>query len=155
MKLVKKTALYFARKKFCREAIADRADLKSIREKPTVPMMIGLGLIAFSYVIGLPAVIALGVIAVWMQEPKVGIIGGALIYAISTIVFIIGIKMAGMKFFRAFSRWVVRVVLEKILGKDVRAIFDNDSDTVICKGMSPLHIKVCSKKHIEVINEYS
>jgi uncharacterized membrane protein YkgB len=93
-----------------------------MREKPTTKMMIGLGLVAFSYVIGLPAVIAMGILAVWLREPLVGIVGGPLIYAISTIIFIVGIKMAGKKFFHVFSRWLVRVALEKILGEDIRAV---------------------------------
>jgi uncharacterized membrane protein YkgB len=122
LNIIKNTALYFARTKYCRQAIAERADLSAMREKPTTKMMIGLGLVAFSYVIGLPAVIAMGILAVWLREPLVGIIGGPLIYAISTIIFIVGIKMAGKRYFHVFSRWLVRVVLEKILGEDIRAV---------------------------------
>lgn len=128
MNIIKKTALYLARKKYCKTAIEDRADLTAIREKPTPSMIVGLILIAFSYVIGLPAVVALGVIAVWMKDKRIVLIGGPLIYAISTILFIIGIKMAGKKYFQVFSRWVVRVVLEKILGNDVRALSESGPD---------------------------
>mgnify|MGYP001769207399 CR=1 FL=1 len=91
--------------------------------------MIGLILIGFSYIIGLPAVIALGVLAVWVKKPLVAVIGGPLIYAISTIIFFIGIKLAGKKYFQVFFRWVVRVVLEKILGDDVRMLSEPDSDS--------------------------
>lgn len=128
MNIIKKTALYVARKNYCRTAIEERADLSAIRGKPTLSMMVGLGMIAFSYVIGLPVVIALGVLAASMGKPLMGIIGGALIYIISTIIFIIGIKLAGKKYFHVFSRWMVRLVLEKILGKDVRVISEPDSD---------------------------
>lgn len=128
MNIIKKSALYLARKKYCQTAIEDRADLTAIREKPTPSMIVGLILIAFSYVIGLPAVIALGVIAVWLKDKRIVLIGGPLIYAISTILFIIGIKMAGKKYFQVFSRWVVRVVLEKILGNDIRALSEPVSD---------------------------
>ena len=122
MNIIKKAALFCARTKYCRQSIEERADLSAMREKPTAKMMIGLGLVAFSYVIGLPAVIAMGIIAVWLREPLVGIVGGPLIYAISTIIFIVGIKMAGKKYFHVFSRWLVRVALEKILGEDIRAL---------------------------------
>jgi len=128
LNIIKKTALYLARKKYCKTAIEDRADLTAIREKPTPSMIVGLILIAFSYVIGLPAVVALGVIAVWMKDKRIVLIGGPLIYAISTILFIIGIKMAGKKYFQVFSRWVVRVVLEKILGNDIRALSEPGLD---------------------------
>lgn len=122
LNLIKKTALHFAGKEFCRLAIEERADLAVLRKKPSKSAAVGIIMIAFSYVIGLPAVIFLGIMAVWMKEPLIGIIGGPLIYAISTIIFILGVKLAGKKYFMAFLRWSVRVVLEKILGKDVRLI---------------------------------
>lgn len=111
-----------ARKQYCKTAIEEHADLSAIREKPTPTMIIGLVLIAFSYAIGLPTVIALGVIATSMGKPLLGIIGGIVIYAISTVLFFVGIKMAGEKYFHVFCRWMVRVVLEKILGEDVREL---------------------------------
>ncbi len=132
MRILRKTALYFARKEYCRSAILERADLSAIKEKPTPRILVGLGMIAFSYVIGLPAVVAMGIIAVWIREPLVLVIGGPLIYAVSTIVFIIGIEMAGKKYFRVFSRWLTRVVLEKILGKDLPSLTGTDSDN--CPG---------------------
>jgi hypothetical protein len=119
LNIIKKTAFYFAGKKFCREAIDQKADLTTIREKPSQAVLIGVIMIAFSYVIGLPAVAVMGVIAAWMKEPLVFIVGGPLIYAISTLVFIIGIKLAGKKYFLTFLRWMVRVILEKILGEDI------------------------------------
>jgi amino acid transporter len=128
LNIIKKSAVYFARKKYCKTAIEDRADLSAIRKKPTPSMIIGLVMIAFSYVIGLPTVLALGVYAVSIGRPLWGVIGGIVIYAISTILFFIGIKMAGEKYFQVFCRWVVRVVLEKILGDDVRELSSAPSD---------------------------
>jgi hypothetical protein len=122
LNIIKKTALYFARKQYCKAAILEHADLSAIKEKPTPSMVIGLILIAVSYAIGLPAVVALGILAVWVKKPLVLIIGGPVIYTISTILFILGIKMAGTKYFRVFCRWMVRVVLEKILGEEVRVL---------------------------------
>ncbi|MBP1710756.1 MAG: hypothetical protein H6Q49_958 [Deltaproteobacteria bacterium] len=127
MNIVKKTALYWARTKYCKTAIEDHADLKAIREKPTPSMIAGMIMIGVSYVIGLPAVIAMGIIAVWMKKPLVAVIGGPLIYAISTIIFIIGIKMVGKTYFHVFCRWLVRIILEKILGDDVRMISESGS----------------------------
>lgn len=128
MNIIKKAALSLARKKYCKTAIEDRADLSAIREKPTLPMMIGLILIGFSYIIGLPAVIALGILAVWVKKPLVAVVGGPLIYAISTIIFFIGVRLAGKKYFQVFFRWVVRVILEKILGDDVRLLSESGTD---------------------------
>jgi len=122
LNIIKKTALRCARTKFCKSAIDEKADLKAMRHKPTTKMMVGLGLIAFSYLIGLPAVIALGIIAVWTKEPLVAIVGGPLIYAISTIIFILGMKLAGTRYFHVITRWLVRIVLEKILGEDIHLL---------------------------------
>jgi hypothetical protein len=129
LNIIKKTALYFARKEYCIAAIEERADLSAIKKKPTPKIIAGLIFIAFSYVIGLPAVFALGVIAVWLKKPLIAVIGGPLIYTISTIMFFAGIKMAGAKYFQVFSRWLVRVTLEKILGDDVRMPAETDSDS--------------------------
>ncbi|PKN69222.1 MAG: hypothetical protein CVU54_10770 [Deltaproteobacteria bacterium HGW-Deltaproteobacteria-12] len=119
--MLKNIAHYFARKSYCRKAIEEHADLSAFRERPTLPRVIGLILIAFSYVIGLPAVVALGVIAVKLDEPLIGIIGGPLIYGLSTLIFIIGIKLAGKQYLLALSRWLARIILEKILGDEVKA----------------------------------
>jgi hypothetical protein len=121
LSILKKKAHYFARKSFCRKAIDEHADLKAFKEKLTMPIVTGFILIAFSYVIGLPAVVAFGVIAVKLDKPLIGIIGGSLIYGISTLIFIIGIKLAGKKYFVVLSRWLARIILEKILGDEAKA----------------------------------
>jgi hypothetical protein len=121
LSILKKTAHYFTRKSFCRNAIDQHADLSAFRQRLTLPRVSGLILIAFSYVIGLPAVVALGVIAVKLDEPLIGIIGGPLIYGVSTLIFIIGIKLAGKQYLVALSRWLARIILEKILGDEAKA----------------------------------
>ena len=122
MNLLKKAARYFARKNFCRRAICKHADLSAFKEKLTRPIITGLILIAFSYVIGLPAVIALGIIAVWLHKPLVGFIGGPLIYGVSTIIFFIGLKLAGKKYFVVLTSWMTRIILEKILGDEAKSL---------------------------------
>lgn len=127
MNIVKKAALRIARGKYCKAAIDEQADLLALREKPARQVIVGLFLIAFSYVIGLPAVVFLGVCAVKFQKPMIAALGGPLIYGVSTIIFLVGIKMAGKKYVQVFCRWVVRVVLEKILGDDLLVRSEGDS----------------------------
>jgi uncharacterized membrane protein len=122
LNILKKPARYFARKKFCRKAIDEHADLMAFKDKLTPPIVTGLLLIAFSFVIGLPAVVALGIIAVWLHKPLVGIIGGPLIYGVSTIIFIIGLKLAGKKYFFVLISWITRIILEKILGDEAKPL---------------------------------
>jgi hypothetical protein len=121
LSILKYMARYLARKEYCRKAIDEHADLGAFKEKFTPAIVIGLILIALSYAIGLPTVVAFGTIAASMNKPLIGIIGGALIYAISTIMFIMGIKMAGTKYFIALNRWLTRIIMEKILGDEAKA----------------------------------
>lgn len=122
MNVLKKIARYFAGKSFCRKAIDEHADLSAFKEKLALPIVTGIILIAFSYIIGLPAVVALGIIAVWLNKPLIGIIGGPLIYGISTLIFIIGLRLVGKKYLVALSRWLTRIILEKILGDEAKVI---------------------------------
>lgn len=122
MNIIKKIAPYFAQKKYFRAAIDERADLRVFREKPTLSMVIGIIMITFSYVIGLPAVVFLATLAVLIKKPLIGIIGGPLIYGISTLIFIIGIKLAGLKHIKALFLWMTRIILEKILGEEAKSI---------------------------------
>jgi hypothetical protein len=121
LNILNRIAHYFARKSFCRTAIDEHADLGAFKEKLSRSIVIGLILIALSYAIGLPTVVAFGAIAASMNKPLLGVIGGALIYGISTLMFFVGIKMAGTKYFLALTRWLTRIILEKILGPEAKA----------------------------------
>ena len=122
MSIIKKTALYFARKEFCRAAIHEHADLSIFEKKLTATVIIGLILIAFSNLIGLPAVFIVGGIAAWLEKPMIGFIGIPLTYGISWLLLMLGLYLAGPKYGKALSRWAVRVILEKILGNDAKTI---------------------------------
>jgi hypothetical protein len=52
----------------------------------------------------------------------IGVIGIPLTYGISWLLFMLGVYLAGPKYGRAISRWAVRVILEKILGKEAKTI---------------------------------
>ena len=122
MSIIKKTALYFARKEFCRAAIHEHADLSIFKKKLTATVIIGLILIAFSNLIGLPAVFIIGGIAAWLEKPMLAFIGIPLIYGISWLLLMLGVYLAGPKYGKALSRWAARVILEKILGNEAKTI---------------------------------
>ena len=122
MSIIKKTALYFARKEFCRAAIHEHADLSIFKKKLTATVIIGLILIAFSNLIGLPAVFIVGGIAAWLEKPMLAFIGIPLIYGISWLLLMLGVYLAGPKYGKALSRWAARVILEKILGNEAKTI---------------------------------
>ncbi len=121
MSLLKKIARHFARKSFCRTAIEEHADLDIFKEGLTTTTIAGIALVVLSYTIGLPTVVAFCALATSMNKPLIGVIGGTFIYGVSTLMFIAGIKMAGIKYFIAFNRWITRITLEKILGPEAKA----------------------------------
>ena len=122
MSVIKKTALYFAKKEFCRAAINEHADLSIFNEKLTASVIIGLVLIVVSYLIGIPAVFIVGGIAAWLKNPTFGVIGIPLIYGFSWLLLMLGLYLAGPKYGKALGRWAVRVILEKILGDEAKII---------------------------------
>ena len=120
MSIIKKAALCFARKGFCRKAIDEHADLSIFKEKLTGTVITGLVIIFISYLLGIPAVFIVGGIAAWLKNPALGVIGIPLIYGISWLLLMLGIYLAGPQYGRALGRWTVRVILEKILGNEAK-----------------------------------
>jgi len=125
LSIIKKAALYFARKEFCRNAICEHADLSIFREKLTATVIVGLVLIFCGYFLGIPAVFIVGGIAAWLKSPMFGVVGIPLIYGVSWLLLMLGIYLAGPKYSKALGRWVVRIVLEKVLGDEINAIRSN------------------------------
>jgi len=90
----RKIADFLSRKKSIIKLMENPIDLKEFRERPTPRLITGLFLMAFSYVIGWPAIAGLGVIALWYKEPLIAVIGGPVIYVISCLVFLLGAWLA-------------------------------------------------------------
>jgi hypothetical protein len=112
---------------YVRKAVADKADLGAFRQRPTARILFGVFLIGFSYLIGWPAVGALGVLAVYLEQPLVALIGGPLTYGLSHLVFLAGMVLAGAEYSAIFLRWATRMVMEKLMKKYARP----------CGGMPP------------------
>jgi hypothetical protein len=116
LSIVKKTALYLARKEFCRKAIAEHANLSVFKKKPSFRVMIGLVLIAFSYAIGLPVAIVLSIMVASQGNAILAAVAAPLLYGISWLIFLVAMYLAGPEYGRALSRWAARVILEKFSG---------------------------------------
>ena len=114
MNIIKK----FAETRYVRSAIEDKADLSAFKKKPSVRVVFGISTIAFSYVIGWPAVAVLGALSVYLEKPLIVAIGGPLIYGLSHLVFILGMYLAGADYTRIFLRWATRVTVEKFMQKE-------------------------------------
>lgn len=100
---------------FVRSAIDEQADLSAFKAKPSLVVITGVTLIIISSLLGWPAVAALGVTAVQLEEPLIAVIGAPLVYGFSHLVFMLGMYFSGAEYSVIFSRWMVRVVMEKLL----------------------------------------
>jgi hypothetical protein len=114
--LRRKIADYLIWKKSIIRLLENPVDLTELRKRLTKRLIFGWILMAFSYVIGWPAIAGLGVIALWYKEPLIAVIGGPVMYVISCLVFILGawlarapqhlgtlIKFATQSFIRKYS----------------------------------------------------
>jgi len=110
--LLQKCILSLGTTDFVRDAIAERADLSAFREKPTPLVLAGVGAIALSFLLGWPAVAALGILSFRWQTPWIVVIGGPLVYGLSHLVFLLGMWLSGAKYSLIFCRWLTRVTME-------------------------------------------
>jgi hypothetical protein len=113
---IKRIAGRLAETAYVQRALAERQDIRSIRQKPTPKFYIGLFLILLSYVIGWPAVAVLGFIAFHLGNPLIVAVGGPITYGLSHLVFIIGAYLAGAEYITAIMLWATRAAFEKIIG---------------------------------------
>ncbi len=100
---------------FVRSAIEEQADLSAFKEKPGPRIIIGLLAIMVSYIIGWPAVAALGILAIKLHEPWIVIVGGPMTYGLSHLVFLLGMYLCGAVYSLIFLRWLTRISIEKLL----------------------------------------
>ncbi|MEW6666892.1 MAG: hypothetical protein AB1512_16945 [Thermodesulfobacteriota bacterium] len=103
---------------FVRKAIEERADLSPFQQKPSVRVLLGVFAIGLSYVIGWPAISALGALAIHFQKPLLIAVGGPLLYALSHLVFMFGMYLSGAEYSRVFLRWATRVAVERLASRD-------------------------------------
>ncbi len=122
-KMYRKILLKIANTDFVRSAIAEQADLSAFKEKPSLKVITGVLLIIIASLLGWPAVAVLGVIAIKVNEPLVAVIGCPLIYGFSHLVFLLGMYFSGAEYSLIFSRWLLRIVMEKLLsGEDLQEL---------------------------------
>jgi hypothetical protein len=105
--------------RYVRSAVEDKADLSAFKNKPSVRVVIGISIIGFSYIIGWPAVGALGMLSIYLEKPLIVAIGGPLTYGLSHLVFLLGMYLAGADYTRIFLRWATRVTVEKFTSTDL------------------------------------
>ncbi len=113
--MIRRLIKRIAETRFVRCAMTEQADLSAFREKPTPRMVIGITVMAFSYIIGWPAVGGLGALSFYLNKPLILAIGGPMVYGLSHLVFILGMYLAGAAYVLIFFRWLTRIGMEKLL----------------------------------------
>ena len=99
---------------FVSTAVVEQADLSAFKKKPSLLIIIGVLTICLSFLMGWPAVAAIGVVSIKMDQPWIAIIGGPLTYGLSHLIFILGMYLSGGKYTTIFLRWLSRVSVEKL-----------------------------------------
>jgi hypothetical protein len=103
---------------FVRKAIEERADLSAFQERPSAKVLLGVSAIGLSYVIGWPAITALGGLAIHLERPLLIVVGGPLLYGLSHLVFLFGMYLSGAKYSKIFLRWATRVAVERLTSRN-------------------------------------
>ena len=116
--MIQKIAGRLAQTTYIREILESPTNLQDLRKRPTPRMIAGLILIGLSYLIGWPAVAALGVLAVYFGEPLLVVVGGPLIYGFSHVVFFLGAWLAGAHYAKLLTRYAAKVLFRKLLRQD-------------------------------------
>jgi hypothetical protein len=120
-----------ARTRFAQRAIAEQADLSPFRERPSLRLVLGVGLIGLAMLGGWPVVALTGIVALYTGEPLVFVIGGPAAYGISWVIWAVGMVLAGaenIKYGGIFLRWAVRRFVEKHGGGEAARAALSDDD---------------------------
>lgn len=104
-----------ARIAFVHNAIVDSADLRAFKERPTPRVVVGVSVIALSYVMGWPMVALLGALSIYFSRPLLIVIGGPAVYIFSHLLFLLGMYLAGMRYSWIVFRWLTRITMLKLM----------------------------------------
>jgi hypothetical protein len=119
MRPFRKLGLRLARIETIRRAIDERADLAPFKAKPSLRLLIGVGLIGLSMLLGWPLISVMGSLAIYFAEPLIAVIGGPAAYGLSWAVYGLGLLIAGREalyYMNVFNKWFARVAVEKMIG---------------------------------------
>jgi len=102
-----------ARTKFGQKALTQPDGLGILKQKPTTRVYGGLGLMALSYLTGLPALAFLSYLSVKMSKPMIIAVGGPVVFGLVHIMFGVGVYLAGQNYAMEALLWATKRFLEK------------------------------------------
>ena len=105
-----------AGKKFIQKLMEKPADLSEFKEHPTPRLIAGLLLMVLSFILGWPAVFALGFLAAWLGKPLIAAVGCPMTYGFSYVVFIFGAWLArAPHYLEVLMIYALQSLLKRIL----------------------------------------
>ncbi|MFW6401852.1 MAG: hypothetical protein ACOCY5_04225 [Desulfohalobiaceae bacterium] len=116
------------RREFVRSAVKEKADLSLFKQKPSKKILLGLICIAVSYIICWPVISALGVFAVYIEQPELVLIGGPLIWTAAHFLCMFGTYLAGVEHTKALTKWLARKFVESKLPEEVQRQVNSVAD---------------------------
>jgi hypothetical protein len=102
-----------ARTKFGQKALTQPDGLVILKQKPTTRVYGGLGLMALSFLTGLPALAFLSYLSVKMSKPMIIAIGGPVVFGLAHIMFGVGVYLAAQNYAMEALLWATKRLLEK------------------------------------------
>lgn len=113
--MIKQQIRRFGMTGYVRSAIEEQADLSAFKEKPTFRILAGVFAISFSFVLGWPTIALLGFLSLRLGSVWIAAVGGPLAYALSHLVFMLGMYLSGTVYSLIFLRWLTRICMERLL----------------------------------------
>lgn len=120
MAFFQRTGLWLSRTKYGARVLEERSDLSAFKRPVTVRLVVGVACIALSFLVGgWPTIALIGIVAGYLGEPLVFVIGGPGAYGLSWLIYLAGIYLAGKEsihYGNIFFRWCFRVLITKMIG---------------------------------------
>ncbi len=102
---------------YVRRAIEEQVTLDTFKVPPSPRFLFGIGLVAFSFIIGWPMVALFSFLSAYSHTPALLLLGSAF-YLFSHLVWLFGTYLAGrdgMKYANMILKWGLRKIVEKAL----------------------------------------
>ena len=113
MPFFEKIARQITPTRFGRWAMDSDVDLSLLKTRPNFRTYIGIAMIVLSFIVGIPGVVACGILARKYHEPMILVLGGSAAMILNYSLFGAGIYLAGGNYAGILCRWGVRKFINR------------------------------------------
>jgi len=99
--------------RFGQKALAQPDSHGFLKQKPTLRVYVGIGLVVLSYLIGLPTLALLGYLSLKLSKPMIIAIGGPVFYILIHIMAGVGVYLAGQNYVKEALLWVAKRFMQR------------------------------------------